>query len=255
MFMLLGLLLGTTRFPSPRAHHTTLPRGRPTMTVPDQLTSALAVHALPTEPSPELTPKDVVNAICTALQHCHTPSDDDGLRHLYAFTTFECRCSLTTRKGAFSGIDKFVEHAEVYTLKGCLSFALVGEPTLIPGTMTRGAICTISVDVSEALTYRGPSGFERHAPADSGDVHTERYRFQLSQERRPPLQGCWLVTSVMPNREHMIFNGDTGVRAPHRPTMVHHGSHHVRMTRLCPNSHTFSLCVCRACRLCKADDE
>ena len=188
------------------------------MNVPDEISAGqLAVNSLPTDPTPELTPSEVVHAVCTSMQHCHTPSTDDGLRRLYGLTTFECRCALTTRKGAFSGMEKFVQHAELYTLKGCLSFAMVGEPTIIPGTMTRGAICTISVDVSEALAFRGPSGFERIRPANEGDVRTERYRFQLQQERRPPLAGCWLVTSIMPNREHMMFNGDAGVREPLNP--------------------------------------
>ena len=68
-------------------------------------------------------------------------------------------------------------------------------------------MATAAVDVSEALGFRGPSGFERAMP-DAGDVRVERYRFELVCERRPPLAGCWLVSSIMPMREHMMFNGD-----------------------------------------------
>ena len=133
----------------------------PTMLAPED---ALTVLSLPTEPSPALSPIDVVHTLCRGLQNNNVPSENDGLRRLYAFTSYECKASLTSRKGFFSGVEKFVEHAEVYTLKGCLSFALVGEPTIIAGTQTRGAIATLSVDVSEALSFRGPSGFERTKP-------------------------------------------------------------------------------------------
>jgi hypothetical protein len=74
----------------------------------------------------------------------HTSSAAD------AFTTYLCRAALTSRKGYKSGVERFVEYAELYTLLGCLSFALVGEPTIIPATQTRGALASISVDVTEA---------------------------------------------------------------------------------------------------------
>ena len=172
---------------------------------------ALAALSLPTRPSPDLAPNDVVHAICCGLQHVNMPAENDGLRRVYEFTTYECRASLTSRKGYKSGVERFVQFAELYTLVGCLSFATVGDTTIIPGTQTRGALASIAVDVSEALSFRGPSGFERtKPPGEQGDIKVERYSFQLACERRPPLAGCWLVTSIMPMREHMMFNGDSG---------------------------------------------
>ena len=172
---------------------------------------ALTVLSLPGEPSPHLSPLDIVHALCRGLQHVHLPSEHDGLRRVYAFASYECRMALTTRKGAVSGVERFVETAELHTLPGCLNFAL-GAATVIDGTQTRGAIATVPVDVSDAVPFRGPSGFELSPPPgeQQGDVRTERYRFQLQQERRPPLEGCWMVTSILPMREHMLYNGDTG---------------------------------------------
>lgn len=146
--------------------------------------------------------------MCKSLQHAHVPTENAGLERLYAFTTFECRAQLTTRKGK-NTIGRFCQYAELYTLLGCMSFALVGDVTVIPATQTRGAIASIAVDVTEVLGYYGPSGFERQQqrdPRESGEVKVERYRFQLQQERRPPLAGCWLVTNILPMREHMMFN-------------------------------------------------
>lgn len=110
-----------------------------------------------------------------------------------------------------SGPDKFCEHASLHALPGCISFEIVGEPTLIAGTQTRGALASVAVDVSTRIPFRHASGFERvRAAGEEAETQTERYLFQLAQERRPPMAGCWLVTSLMPARDHMLFNGDTG---------------------------------------------
>ena len=99
----------------------------------------------------------------------------------------------------------------MWTLKGCHAFRLVGEATIIPGTQTRGALATLSVDVDEAVGFRySASGYERQAEARTEPIQTERYRFTLTQERRPPLAGCWLVKELMPMRQFLLFNGDSG---------------------------------------------
>ena len=205
------------------------PRCLTTLTVPfnDESSAAFAklqVLSLPSGPSPELTPVDVVLTLCSGLKNNDVPNPNDGVRRVHEFTTFECRAALTSRKGARSGVERFVEHAALHALPGCSSYALAGEPTIIAGTQTRGAMASICVDVVEALSFRHKSGFERQKEDGSGDQYalvpaeedleeatrTERYLFQLAQERRPPLAGCWMVTSIMPARDHMLFNGDTG---------------------------------------------
>ena len=134
------------------------------------------------------------------------------------FSTFECRASLTRRKGK-STIERFVQHAELYGLPRSRSFQL-GERTLIPATETRGAFATIPVDVEEQLGFRFPSGYERTGAAagaaggsaggddESGasDVQTSRYVFTLMQERRPPLAGCWLLRDLLPVRDYVVFD-------------------------------------------------
>ena len=179
---------------------------------PEDMAMSLQVLSLPREPTPELSPADVVHALCSGLKHNHVPNVNDGVRRVYYFTTYECRASLTSRKGYKSGVEKFVEHASLFALPGCTSFQLVGEPAIIPATQTRGALASVGVDVVEQLSFRFASGFERSsAPTDdSQGTRTERYLFQLAQERRPPLIGCWMVTSIMPARDHMLFNGDAG---------------------------------------------
>ena len=190
------------------------------MVVDDDM-EKLAVLSLPSKPDPELSPVDVVHALCSGLKHNNIPTPDAGKTRCFEFTTYECRAALTSRKGYKYGlVERFIEHAELYTLVGSLSY-VVGEPTLIPGTQTRGALCSICVDVTEQYGFRGPSGFERQPlPEDAqryrvredgvAEVRTERFRFELEQQRRPPLIGCWMVKALMPMREHMMFNGDSG---------------------------------------------
>lgn len=181
--------------------------------LPGDFDAELAVLSLPARPSPELTPQAVVCALCLGLQHNNLPTPDAGLRRLFEFSTYECRASLTSRKGYKSGPDKFVEHVvtNLWTLVGARSFSLCGEPTVNAGTATRGAFAVAAVDVEETLGFRFASGHERGQEGRGGpDTRTERYRFLLCQERRPPLTGCWTVQSVLPMRQHVIFDGDTG---------------------------------------------
>ena len=168
----------------------------------------LTALSLPSEPSPDLTPQDVVRCLCMGLKFANVPNVGDGLRRVYHFTTYECRAALTSRKGYKSGPERFVKFAEMWALPGCVSFQLVSEPTIIPGTQTRGAMASVAVDVVETLAFRHKSGFERVGSADESvgpgeeanepSTRTERYLFTLQQERRPPLTGCWMVTTLMP---------------------------------------------------------
>ena len=129
--------------------------------VPVLLDEVLAL-SLPSQPSPELSPEGVVLALCRGLQHNDVPNVDSGLMRLFGFCTYECKAALTSRKGYKDETGKnFTKHAELWTLKGCQGFRLVGESTIIPGTPTRGALAVIAVDVDEGIGFRFASGFER----------------------------------------------------------------------------------------------
>lgn len=173
----------------------------------------LAALSLPSEPATSLSPADVVSALCRGLQYHQVPTPDAGVERVYRFSTFECRAALTARRGYKSGVEKFVQHAELWTIPGCRSFRLVGEPTIIAGTQVRGALASLAVDVVEDVGFRFRSGHRRGgggAGGAAGAESVERYLFTLEQQRRPPLAGCWLVKGLLPMREHMLFNGDTG---------------------------------------------
>lgn len=151
-----------------------------------------------------------MTAVLRGLQRPNLPTTNAGLERLYAFSTFECRAALTARQGKNS-VERFVEYANLFSLVGCPSFALASDATIIPGTPTRGALASIAVDVAEPIGFRYPSGHERpKADEVQPPVRFERYLFTLTQERRPPLAGAWLIQQLMPMRDHMLFNGDSG---------------------------------------------
>ena len=205
-------------------------------------TARLEALSLPTEPATDLSPTDVVTLLCRGLQHAHTPTSNAGLFRLHNFCTFECRASLTARGGYKSGPERFAQKAKLWALPGCHSFELLGKLSMIPGTQTRGAMASVAVEVCEQASFYYRSGHERgdakgseawvdplqrgvdggsgggdggSGGGESGDnageceLRCERYLFQLTQERRPPLAGCWLVSSLMPAREMYFSNGQS----------------------------------------------
>lgn len=194
----------------------------------DAGTTELLALSLPGEPSAALGPRDVVLAVCRGLQHVDVPTQHRGIERLFRFATYGCRAALTARRGSSAGnggeadcaatLESFVQEARVrpsqalFPLLRCRSFA-VGEPTLVAATQTRGAIATLVVAIasSDGKAFRYRSGFAKgeqaegslYAAATGGD---ELVRFTLQQERRPPLQDCWLLTEVLPSRLHDMEN-------------------------------------------------
>ena len=214
--------------PSPRC----APIG-PSRSVSD--TELLAL-SLPGGPSVELKPEDVVRACCRGLQHPDVPTTNRGLERLFHFTTYECRASLTGRRGSSGGngceadcaahLDNFVREGadslsvarSLFPLIRCPAFS-VGEPTRIAATQTRGAIASMVVAVRAAEAFRHPSGYAKgeqaadslYAASSTDMEGNELVRFTLQQERRLPLQDCWLVKEILPARLHDMENKYTWV--------------------------------------------
>jgi hypothetical protein len=196
----------------------------------------LLALSLPGGPSIDLKPEDVVLACCRGLQHPDVPTANCGLERLFHFTTYECRASLTGRRGSSGGngceadcaahIDNFVREGadslslsrSLFPLIHCPAFS-VGEPTCIEATQTRGAIASMVVAVRNAEAFRHPSGYAKgeqaaeslYAASSTDTEGNELVRFTLQQERRPPLQDCWLVKEILPARLHDMENKYTWV--------------------------------------------
>ena len=96
------------------------------------------------------------------LQFPNVPTENAGAIRLHEFATFECRASLTRRCGASSGPEVFAKEAMLWSLPGCDAFRVLPDVGhMIPATQTRGALATVMVEVSERVSFRFRSGFER----------------------------------------------------------------------------------------------
>ena len=215
---------------------TSSPRCAPTGPSRSVSDTELLALSLPGGPSIELKPEDVVLACCRGLQHPDVPTTNRGLERLFHFTTYECRASLTGRRGSSGGngceadcaahLDNFVREGadslsvarSLFPLIRCPAFS-VGEPTRIAATQTRGAIASMVVAVRAAEAFRHPSGYAKgeqaadslYAASSTDTEGNELVRFTLQQERRPPLQDCWLVKEILPARLHDMENKYTWV--------------------------------------------
>ncbi len=188
-----------------------------------QTTAHAAARPLPEKPTRALAPRQLVDSALTALVPTTTAAtttatitQDDALRRLFAHATYECRAALTARKGKDCA-DRFVQHAPSSHALGAIlraySYAISAETTLIAGTPTRGALATQVVAIQELASPRHPSGHlrsEEERTATASEMNEELFLFTLQQERRPPLDDCWLVHGIVPMRHHAVFAGDTG---------------------------------------------
>jgi len=157
--------------------------------------------ALPMRPSPSLSADDVCSACTDGLQQPDEPTLDAGYERLFYFMTYACRKAVTARQGAES-LANFTKYAELSpAVQPFVRAASMrrSEATIIAGTVHRGEMATVAVDVAIDAGFRHPSGFERQGDSDDGP-EILRFGVRLQKERRPPLQGCWLITEILDAR-------------------------------------------------------
>ena len=168
--------------------------------VADVELSANVVH-----PSPELGVVQMARVLCTALRD---QDEATALRTLFEFTTPQGRVALAPpapQAGRRSSVDEatFVQTAShpLLCLLGCESFRILGEPTVIPPTQTRGGLATVKIEVSPRTSSRllsrlssSSAPVERSLAAEGeAPLPLRQFVLSLEQQRRPPLQGCWLL--------------------------------------------------------------
>ena len=178
----------------------------------------------------ELGPTDTVELICSGLQQNDSPHDDAGVERLYHFTTPMGRVNVAPpppRSGLQGGVelDYWMENAAAPFLGAlcfCAGYKLIGEPRISPGSNTRGKMCQQLVEVgnsplddesnavktleklanapddflAEGLTHVREGTADRPAAPEQAQLKS-RFWFKLNQERRPPLQDCWLLEEVL----------------------------------------------------------
>ena len=176
----------------------------------DWVTAELTLINGPQQPNPELDPETVAVTCSRALQWVDYPTKSAGLERCFQFFTWECRKVVTARRGGDT-VERFCQH-------GLLSPALqpfmgayridIGNVTLTPAQPPlRGALASFPIVIQGAPIFSAQhmSGMERNGVGIPPETHMV---MRLEQQRRPPMQGCWLVREVLDVRH--AFAGDLG---------------------------------------------
>ena len=185
---------------------------------------------LPMEPSPELDAAQSVYMVCLGLQQ--GGRSDEALERLFNFLTPQGRVAIAPPpavKGRQGGVKlaNFVadaDHLTIAVLTTCEKFELVGEPVISPGSVARGRLAQQMVHVwSDPLCDGGRTNPEAalkaliaasdkdivpileakgrgtpRPPTPQSMLRLDRFVISLDEQRRPPLQGCWLIKELFP---------------------------------------------------------
>jgi len=123
-------------------------------------------HAPPTEPSPKLTPAEVVSAQLAALKN--NDDDDTGIRITFRFAS-------PGNQAQIGPIDRFI--------------AMLNNPAYQPMINFQSAH-------PEPIEVDGPAAKQVVTLVASNGKRT-RYLFVLSRQNKPPCRGCWMTDAVM----------------------------------------------------------
>jgi hypothetical protein len=154
----------------------------------DWIDAEMTVLKFPEKPNIDLSAQDVAMGTLRSLQLVDFPTEGAGIQRILPFLTWECRHSISGTENDFG--KRAVLSPILQAIMGANQIEL-GEATMIPGTVTRGEICSMPVKIQQAsvLSFSHSSGMLR-----SGLVQPETtIILRLERQRRPPLQGCWLV--------------------------------------------------------------
>ena len=158
------------------------------------------------------------------------PTPDAGVERLFHFLTPMGRVAIAPpppKAGLQGGVtlDYFLESAASPALGSlifCSSFKPIGEMRISPPSNARGALATQMIEVGNSPVEDGSNvekslealvgapddfiaallaavrdGTELPAAPPEAQVK-DRFWVQLEQERRPPMQNCWLLKELMP---------------------------------------------------------
>lgn len=146
-------------------------------------------------PNPALSAVDVVTACMDTLLE----RKDAGLEVCFHFSSDRCRAAIG---GSLNEFNRYAENPTFGYLIHCLAWDVVSVGPVIPGTQHRGSMQTVlmearansSVDQKKKATI---TDVTKENNRKDDDVDSRRFLWTLQQERRPPLQGCWMIHEVL----------------------------------------------------------
>ena len=177
----------------------------------DWLTAEFTLLQAPQKPNPSLDALAVATTVARSLQWVDYPTPNAGLERCFDFFSWECRKAVTARQGGDS-LERFVEHGKrspaLQPFMGAHRIHL-GEGTYTPPPTPphRGAMVSFPIVLHSApiFSVHHMSGMNRTGVTTPPELHMV---MRLEEQRRPPMQGCWLVREVLDVRH--FFAGDMG---------------------------------------------
>lgn len=180
----------------------------------------VAAKNLPIIPSPALSAEEVVTAIIRGLQYNDQPYQDSGLTRCYEFMDLRCKKMVTGLGNTKEQrtLAKFLKHGKtspkITPILNAVSIEL-GDIKRIAGTPTRGEIATTIIHVKSKNDKKlsNPTPKQGLSEEEGDDDPVRQFVIRLEKQRRPPLQGVYMVTdffdvaSVM-YRESRPFEND-----------------------------------------------
>lgn len=142
-------------------------------------------------PNPALSAVDVVAACMDTLLE----RKDAGLEVCFRFSSDRCRAAIG------GSLDKFAAYAQNPTfgyLIHCCSWEITSVGPIIPGTSHRGSMQTVLMVARAAAAGKVTTNVAKSNKGGADDsIDGRRFLWTLQQERRPPLQGCWMIHEVL----------------------------------------------------------
>ena len=183
----------------------------------DWLEAELTIRSIPPEPTPDITPHEVLTYISRSLQFIDHPNPSSGLERIFPFFTWQCRKIITARKGG--------DTTENFMKYGLLAPALqpfmgatriqIGEGSLTAGSQIRGDIMTFPIVIhgSKAHTFQHSSGLIKGSISSTPPI--KRMLIRLEKNRRPPMMNCWLVREVIDVKYTQSYSEEHGDATSH----------------------------------------
>jgi hypothetical protein len=137
-------------------------------------------------PHPSVTPEQVVR-FCMDTFVEYPNNSRIGLEVCFAFSSDQCRAALG---GSFMEFTEYAQNPTFQYLITSPSYSLVSIGPIIPGTAHRGSMQTVLMEIDSKMN-------ENDDTSSSSETARRRFLWTLQQERRPPLQDCWMIREVL----------------------------------------------------------
>lgn len=133
------------------------------------LIGSVAAEKVPTDPSPKLSPSEVISAQLHALKHNNDPEPDAGIRTAFRFAS-------PANQSQTGPVERFIRMVKSEDYAAMLNY---------------------QSDIRSDVTVHEGAARQKVTLIDVAGKHAT-YVFILSTQTDPPCKGCWMTDKVFP---------------------------------------------------------